>query len=124
MASDLVFASRPFEYGPVALDPGQVTEFKTGAGFQNSYRLLDLGYLRKVEGGASLTQCRKCGAKFTTDALLGMHGRKRHRNLTEEQAEALSEREEKVIAETMPLQLDKTSASKGVKRGRGRRASA
>lgn len=106
-----VFARRSFDYGPVTLDVGQVTELK---GFQKDGKLLDLGYLDKVMAGVALPACGYCGNRFVSDSMLTMHGRKRHPDTPRTEVEqALAEEADERVYSSLPLNMDKTAAERG-----------
>jgi len=67
-------AKRPFEYDG-QLDMDQVFHLK---GAINDERLVRLNFCDVVPKGTRVVQCGKCGAKFTTEFGLNMHGKKRH----------------------------------------------
>ena len=125
MSERLYFASRPFSYGPPdskgdALTAGQVVAL---GGYPGDHRLVDLGLLREVDKRTTLVACGKCGARFVTDALLHMHGNRNHAGLDPVAAEHAAVAEDKKLEKMMPLHMDRTEASRGIKPDRRRRAS-
>lgn len=118
--ADLYYARRPFGYGDVSLDMGQVVEL---GGFRNDEKLVRLGYLEKVEGKRPLKDCRLCPGKFVDEGSRERHGRRTHpdKPLSDFERERAAEREAKLLEDIAPLYLDKTAEAKGIKH-RGRRA--
>jgi hypothetical protein len=115
--SQLYYARRSMRYGPgqgEALDRGQTLEL---AGMINDEKLIRLGYVAQLNKGVALVQCGKCGAKFVTDESQNAHGRMRHsearRALTPEEEDKAAERRLRQEDELSPLNLDKTTASRG-----------
>ncbi len=113
----LFAARRPFDYtDDVSLDQGQVFEI---LGRRNDEVLIRLGYCEPLTGKPKTSDCRLCSGKFLDEPSLNRHGRKRHprEERTPHQEDALMDTEEKRLAETAPLYLDKTKASQ---KGSGR----
>jgi len=102
------WARRPFTYAGQELDRGQITEL---VGARNDEKLVRLGYLAPVEGKAEIYQCAVCGAEFIGYAEREYHGDKRHSDKvrTPEDEIRMLEREEKLMEEVAPLNLDKTA---------------
>ena len=100
----------------------QIFHFATELG--NDERLVRLGFCALIDAKTKTFQCRLCGGKFIDEPSLNLHGRNRHprneRNPAQEDAHMDSE--EKRLAETAPLYLDKTRAAAGEKPQRGKRA--
>lgn len=111
--SDLYWATRPFDYAGQALDRGQVV---TLVGVRNDEALVRLGYLRKYEGNKrDLVECAVGGEKFISHDTRIAHHEKRHvaRTLDPDEEDRREAREEKMLAQVAPLNLDQTVASRG-----------
>ena len=111
-------ARRPFDYTDgVSLDQGQVF---TPRGLPNDEPLIRLGYCAPIDAKTKTFDCRLCGGKFVDEPSLNYHGRSRHpkneRNPVQEDAHI--DAEEKRLAETAPLYLDKTKASRTGRSGK------
>ena len=118
----LYAARRPFDYTDgVSLDQGQVFKLTEQP---NDEVLIRLGFCAEVDAKAKTFQCRLCGGKFTGEPSLNLHGRKRHpkRERDPVQEDAFMDKEDKRLAATAPLYMDKTKATAGEKPGRGKRA--
>ncbi len=131
------WAARPFGYGDIPmLDVGQVIEIEVGQQ-RNDEKLIRLGLLREVLG-EHVVSCGKCGAKFVDEGHLSRHGRNQHARTSAESgrleapdsdlntAEQLGklralEAADEFAEKNIPLNLDKTRASR--ESGPGRRAS-
>ena len=68
-----MWATRPFGYGGIELDRGQVFRLK---GMRNDKILVDLGYCQPA--GQDRFACRICGGEFIDLGALDGHGRSRH----------------------------------------------
>ena len=106
-----VFARRPFDYGALELDRGQVFEL---AGAANDEKLTRLGYCAEVDKGAEMSECSECHAEFIGLAEKVGHGQKRHPEVpfTPDQIDRMEEREEKRLDVVAPLYLENTAASR------------
>jgi len=106
MATKKYWAKRPFGYAGVELDRGQVFEL---VGARNDEKLIRLGYIAPVERKAETYRCAECGAEFIGLAERTHHGDKRHsgKALTPEEEDRMVEREERLMEELAPLNLDK-----------------
>ena len=104
------WAKRPFDYGELSLDRGQIFSLK---GARNDSKLDRLGYIAPFEGKPKdLVECAACGAQFIGGDERRGHYEKRHvRVLSPEEEDARTEREERFLAEVAPLHLEKTEAS-------------
>lgn len=104
------WAKRPFGYGALDLDRGQVFPL---AGARNDERLLRLGYVDTWDGKEKdLHECAACGAKFIGGNERQGHYEKRHlRVLTPAEEDARVEREERFLNEVAPLRMEMTEAS-------------
>lgn len=105
-----VWARRPFGYGSLALDRGQVFEL-TGA--RNDDKLLRLGYCEEWRGKkADAHECPACGAKFIGGNERAGHYERRHVRveLSPEEEDRRSDREESFLAEVAPIYMDKVAA--------------
>ena len=124
MADVMYVARRTFQYGrpgsEVWIDRGQVVDM---VGLVNDEKLIRLGYVSQGTKGIAIVGCRKCGAKFVTDEGLSTHGRDRHdvRSLTPEDEDKRAEQRIAKENEVAPLDLTKTSASRGVRTAAGGR---
>lgn len=121
------WARRPFGYLNQDLDRGQVVAF-TGA--RNEEKLIRLGYVLSLLPKDETFPCRYCAARFIDLNTLNAHGEKRHRDKQTRPDVPFSgrgltvddtlgetqqlEREGRQMDEIAPLNLDKTSASRGV----------
>ena len=107
------WAKRPFGYCGQELDRGQVFEF-TGA--RNDEKLKRLGYVNEVPKGATLHECRSCGARFVDEHMRDLHGRQRHperpRQFSPQEEDARAEREEKMLETVAPLNWENTAAAR------------
>lgn len=111
--SSTFWATRPFDYSGQALDRGQIV---TLVGARNDDKLLRLGYVNEYAGTKrDLVTCDECGKQFTGhDARVG-HYEKRHavRDLDPDEEDRREEREERMLSQVAPLNLDQTAASRG-----------
>ncbi len=131
----LYWARRPFGYSGQDLDRGQIVAM-TGA--INDEKLIRLGYVLSVLPDDRPHACRFCPARFIDLETLNAHGAKRHRDRDEDldvdttgrvvgryasgatidetagRVQQL-EREERLMNEVAPLNLDKTKASREVR---------
>ena len=101
-----VWARRPFKYAGLQLDRGQIFELR---GAVNDASLLALGYVQEIARKQPLSECAGCGAKFTEAALRDAHGKKQHslgRPLTPMEQDARREREERLMEQVAPLNLE------------------
>jgi len=108
----LHWATRPFDYGSLSLDRGQIFDM-TGA--RNDEKLLRLGYVEVYDGGRdALAQCSECGALFVGHNMRIGHHEKRHaqRHLTPDEQDRLAEREERMLEKVAPIKFDQTEASR------------
>lgn len=106
-------AKRPFGYGRIAmLDRGQVFELDNQP---NDEKLIRLGYVNEFPAGYETYTCAECGSEFVGTSERSAHGRERHveRDLTPQEEEERSDRQERMLAQVAPLNLDKTIASGG-----------
>jgi len=99
------WARRPFTYAGQELDRGQITEL---IGARNDEKLVRLGYFAPVEKKAETFQCAVCGAEFVGYAEREYHGNKRHSDkvLTPEEEDRRLEREEKLMEQLAPLNVE------------------
>jgi len=100
------WAKRPFGYAGQDLDRGQIVELISA---RNDEKLIRLGYFAPVEKKAETFRCAVCGAEFIGPAERTYHGDKRHSGkvLTPEEEDRRAEREERLMEELAPLNLDK-----------------
>jgi len=106
----MVFARRPFDYGQLHLDRGQVFEL---TGSRNDERLTRLLYVEAYKGKkGDLHECAACGAQFIGGNERQGHYEKRHLHvaLSPEEEDRRLDREERMLQEVAPLALDKVSA--------------
>jgi hypothetical protein len=105
------WARRPFDYGRLSLDRGQVF---APTGSAHDERLERLGYMVPLGRDASTVTCAPCGAEFIGDGERRGHGDKRHRvrSLDPREEDRLVDREERVLEQVAPLYLDKTAATR------------
>lgn len=75
MEGDLVYASKPINYGIVNLDKFQVTQL---LGLRNDELLLRQKKLVPVVGITETYECSECGAKFIDEFHREMHGHTHH----------------------------------------------
>lgn len=132
------WATRPFGYGDEypMLSVGQVIEIEPGKQ-RNDEKLIRLGLLKDV-ADVQPVQCGKCGAWFLNDAYLNRHGQDYHsasavvvgrREAPDADiatAEAIGklramEAQDKFAERNIPLNLDKTKASREPGRRRASR---
>lgn len=107
-----VWAKRPFGYGTFPrLSRGQVFELSRQP---NDEKLLRLGYVEELRKNVTTFQCAVCGAEFIGESERLSHGQTVHatRVRTPFEEDQLLEREEKLLAEVAPLNLENTAASK------------
>jgi len=106
MPKKYYWARRPFGYAGQELDRGQIVEL---VGAKNDEKLIRLGYFAPVEKKAETYKCAECGAEFIGLAERTHHGDKRHsgKALTPEEEDRQTEREERLMDELAPLNLDK-----------------
>jgi len=106
------WARRPFNYAKEELDRGQIVEL---VGARNDEKLVRLGYFAPVEKKAETYQCAVCGAEFIGLTERDYHGKKRHSNkkLTPEEEDRQAEKEERMMEELAPLNLDKAKGRRG-----------
>jgi len=107
-----VWAKRPFGYGRFApLSRGQVFELSGNA---NDEKLVRLGYVAELESNAVTFECSVCGGEFVGESERLAHGRSSHitRELSPIEEDQLVEREERMLNEIAPLNLDNTAASR------------
>lgn len=111
MASQRFVANRPFGYGDLQLDRGQVFEL---AGFRNDEKLVRLNYCAEAPKGLQAAVCSECGAGFVGDAERAAHGSDRHRTreLSPLEEDQRFDRQERMLAEVAPLALENTAASR------------
>lgn len=123
----LYWARRPFGYGGVDLDRGQMVAL---AGQVNDKKLDRLGYVVPLMHTDQLFPCRYCGAQFVDLSTLNAHGAKRHqdkelkpnvpfsaRGATVDETAGETqrfEREQTRLDQDAPLNYDKTAASRGL----------
>ena len=111
------WARRPFDYSDdVGYDRGEF--IGPLGGLTNDEALIRLQYVGEFKSKAAnprLFPCRECGKKFIEEALREMHGRTRHRarTLSPEQAERAEDKEERMLEQVAPLNLERTKASMG-----------
>lgn len=122
----LYWARRPFGYEQAELDRGQVVAFTNA---RNDEKLIRLGYVLSLLPQDVPHPCRYCQARFIDLNTLNAHGEKRHREKsgrpdvpfspkgatvdeTAREAQVL-EREGDQMDADVPLNWDKTSASRG-----------
>lgn len=131
------WATRPMGYGGLDLDRGQVFRLK---GMRNDSLLVSLDYCQPVRT-RDRYPCRACGSEFTDLGALEGHGRRRHESkrvgppppmrMPEETVlayqarldqwaieagaatDAQIDREDKLVDEMHPLNLENTAASRG-----------
>lgn len=117
--SQMYYARRSMTYGRPGgekqYDRGQLLDLQ---GLINDEKLIRLGYLATAPKRATVVQCGVCGAEFITDEGLASHGRERHtsRSLTPAQEDAHAEQRAALEDEVAPLDLSKTTASRGYAR--------
>jgi hypothetical protein len=113
MADYTHYARWPQTYGGKPHDRGQVLKLR---GLPNDESLKRLGYVAEIPKDTTLKECGKCGEKFVDEGMRNAHYETRHlqHSLTPEEEDDRIEREEKLLLETAPLNLDQTAASRGV----------
>lgn len=140
MAEPIVWARRPFTYGDLNLDRGQITKL---LGLRNDEKLLRLGFVEAVKGKPETWECGTCFEKFLEMEFRDAHVKRHHRaaetlelgvgtpvnpggTLSIQQdgrsigdvqgfVDKTGEREERLLNEVAPLYMDKTKAARGVK---------
>lgn len=106
------FVRRPCDYGRLGtLDRGQVISL---LGARNDETLVRLAYFAEYTGETAV--CSVCGAEFVGEPERTAHGNKRHserdRDLSPAEEDARLEREERMLEQTAPLNLENTKASR------------
>lgn len=102
-------ARRPFDYGRLSLDRGQVFEL---AGAPNDERLVRLGFVAQHDDSVTAI-CSVCGGEFIGESERRGHGDKQHsgRQLSPFEEDQRAEREERQLQQIAPLHLEKSAAS-------------
>lgn len=107
------WARRPMGYtDDEAWEHGQVVALRS---MGNDEKLLRLGYVRPLDGGAQTFQCAECGKEFIEAGLRTRHGDRAHRPqsaLNPLQEDERAVREERFLEQVAPLHLEQTAASR------------
>src|SRR5213595_361959 len=102
------------EYAGQKLDRGQLFEMR---GLVNDDKLVRLEYVYVVDKKTSILQCGVCGAEFIDLTTQNEQGNRSHRNrfMTPDEEDRQFDQQENMLNEVAPLNLENTSASRGLK---------
>ncbi len=98
----LFWAARPFGYAGKQLDRGMVFEL---VGSRNDEKLIGMAYIQPVAAKAQLVECPGCGAQFVGHDTKAGHYEKRHIEHNAREEDSMADREERMLDQIAPLNL-------------------